>query len=314
MGVQEILTFIQEHLGIRPETAVRFFWTAAAVLSAILISGILGRVLRYRVEDIHRRYIGRKTISYITTFLLLIVLVRIWFGGLSGMVAYLGIVSAGLAIALQDPLTNLAGWLFITTRQPFVVGDRVQIGDHTGDVIDIRLLSFSLNEVGNWVAADQSTGRIIHLPNGWAFKQSIANYTQGFNFIWNEIPVVITFESNWEKAKQLLLDAAQRHTAIRSEEAAEQVKRAARKYLIFYQHLEPAVWTSVVDNGVRLTIRYLTAPRRRRTTEQEIWEDILDAFRKEQDIDFAYTTTRFYHNRTEGKPGAGGPPPAAEAP
>lgn len=303
-AVDAILTFLHNSMGLKPDMSMRLFWTLTVILSAMILRGLICRLFRYRIQDLTRRYIARKTITYIVTFAAMIALVRIWFGGFSGMAAYLGILSAGLAIALQDPLTNLAGWIFITTRKPFEVGDRIQVGDTAGDVIDIRLFNFSLIEIGNWVHADQSTGRIIHLPNGLIYKKPIMNYTQGFNFIWNELPVVVTFESNWSKAKQILLEAAQRHTAIRSEDAAEQVKRAARKFLIFYQHLEPAVWTSVVDNGVRLTIRYLTAPRRRRATEQEIWEDILEAFARESDIDFAYPTTRFFHNRGEGKPGA----------
>ena len=109
-------------------------------------------------------------------------------------------------------MTNLAGWVFIAIRKPFAVGDRIEIGDHTGDVIDMRLFQFTLVETGNWVDADQSTGRIIHIPNGWVFRQSTANYTAGFNFIWNEIPVTVTFESNWEKARDILSPRSLRPT------------------------------------------------------------------------------------------------------
>ena len=128
-----------------------------------------------------------KTLNYILGFIFFVATLVIWFGGLTGWSAYLGLVSAGLAIALQDPLVNLAGWIFISVRKPFVVGDRIEIGGHRGDVIDLRLFQFSLIEIGNWVDADQSTGRIIHIPNGWVFKQTTANYTAGFKFIWDEI-------------------------------------------------------------------------------------------------------------------------------
>jgi hypothetical protein len=77
------------------------------------------------------------------------------------MSTFLGLVAAGIAVALKDPLTNLAGWLFILWRRPFTAGDRVQIGEHKGDVIDLRLFRFTLLEIGNWVHADQSTGRLL---------------------------------------------------------------------------------------------------------------------------------------------------------
>jgi small-conductance mechanosensitive channel len=228
----------------------------------------------------------------------------IWFGNATGWAAYLGILSAGLAIALQDPVTNLAGWIFISIRKPFAVGDRIEIGDHTGDVIDMRLFQFTLVETGHWVDADQSTGRIIHIPNGWIFRQSTANYTAGFNFIWNELPIVVTFESNWEKAKELLTKVAEKHSILKGEVAQEQIRQAARKYMIYFQHLTPIVWTSVADNGVILTIRYICEPRRRRSSEGAMWEDVLRAFAGADDIDFAYPTTRFYNNVSEGKPEA----------
>ena len=105
----------------------------------------------------------------------------VWIEAIGQFGAFLGLLTAGLAIALKDPLTNIAGWIFILTRQPFKLGDRVQIGDQAGDVIDIRLFQFTLLEIGNWVNADQSTGRIIHVPNGTVFTQSQANYSTGFN-------------------------------------------------------------------------------------------------------------------------------------
>ena len=125
---------------------------------------------------------------------------RIWFG--HGIATYMGVLSAGLAIALRDPLANLAAWLFITVRKPFSVGDRISISEHAGDVIDQRLFSFSVVEIGKWVDADQGTGRIIHIPNGWVFKYSVQNHTQGFNFLWNELLLLVTLESNWKKAKK----------------------------------------------------------------------------------------------------------------
>jgi small-conductance mechanosensitive channel len=81
-------------------------------------------------------------------------------GSGGSVVTYLGLVSAALVIALQDPITNFVGWVFIISRRPFEIEDRIQIGEDAGDVIDIRFFQFSLNEIGNWVDADQSTGRI----------------------------------------------------------------------------------------------------------------------------------------------------------
>lgn len=298
-----LYSFAERYLGIPADTADKLVWTIAVVVLAVLVRRAIVWIVSRRVDEPARRYLAVKSVSSIVGFVALLVLMRVWLGGLTGVAAYLGLLSAGLAIALQDPLTNLAGWVFLAARKPFTVGDRIQIGDHAGDVIDLRLFAFSLVEIGNWVAADQSTGRILHIPNGLVFRQPVANYTQGFSFIWDEVPVTVTFESDWRQAKELLGAIAERHSVVRSEDAAAEVRRAASKYMIRYGHLTPIVWTSVVDHGVTLTLRYLTDPRRRRSARNAIWEEVLDAFGAAPEIDFAYPTQRFYNNLTEGKPG-----------
>jgi small-conductance mechanosensitive channel len=306
--------WIHTQFGLSPAAQERVAWTLVVLILYFAFRILASLVFDRRIPDISRRYIVHKTINYVLGAGLLLAILVVWFGNVTGWAAYLGILSAGLAIALQDPVTNLAGWIFIALRKPFVVGDRIEIGDHRGDVIDMRLFQFTIVEIGNWVSADQSTGRIIHIPNGWVFKNSTANYTQGFNFIWNELPVTVTFESNWEKAKEVLTEIAERHSILRSHEAQEQVRQAAKKYLILFKYLTPIVWTAVADVGVTLTVRYICDPRRRRSSETAIWEDVLRAFAENDDIDFAYPTTRFYDNLTEGKSGARAPAPGFPSP
>lgn len=281
----------------------KMFYTILAIVFFWLMQRLILIVLLRQRDDVQLQYRIRKTVAYITYPLAFLVIGRIWFAGFQAVSTYLGLLSAGLAIALQTPLVNLAGWAFILWRHPLKVGDRIQIGSDRGDVIDQRIFMFSLMEIGNWVDADQSTGRVIHIPNGKIFTEVLANYSQGFQYIWNEIPVLVTFESDWRKAKQLLDEIAQKHGASLSSSAAHKLREAAKKFMIFYSKLTPKVYTTVKDSGVMLTIRYLCDPRKRRGSEQEIWEEILDAFATHDNIDFAYPTQRFYHNAGEGKPG-----------
>ena len=183
------------------------------------------------------------------------------------------------------------------------MGDRIQVGDVAGDVVDLRIFQFSLIEIGNWVDADQSTGRIIHVPNGHVFTHVVSNYSSGFQFIWNEIPVLITFESNWKVAKQLLHDIADQHGIELTASAEKQIREASKQFLIFYSTLTPTVYTDVKDSGIMLTIRYICEPRKRRGSAQKMWEAILEAFSEHKDIDLAYPTVRYYDNAVEGKSG-----------
>lgn len=305
--IANIIEWIEKYTGLSDPTQVKLFKTLLAGLILSLLLLLTRRIIGWRVKSDERRYLANKTAGYVVGFVLTLIVWRIWLG--KGMAAYIGLLSAGLAIALKDPLTNLAGWFFISMRKPFAVGDRIEINNTQGDVIDQRPFAFSVVEIGNWVDADQSTGRIIHIPNGWTFIHAVANYTQGFNFVWNEIPVLLTFESNWQEAKVLLEEIATKHSAIKSEHAAKQVRRAANKYLIHFNHLTPIVWTDVKASGVLLTMRYLCEPRRRRGTASAIWEDVLNAFAKHPDIALAYPTQRFYTAPSETPPS---PPATAE--
>src|SRR5690606_30758114 len=107
-------------------------------------------------------------------------------------------------IALRDPLMCVAGWLFLLVRRPYSVGDRIEIQGQIGDVIDIRMFQTYMLEVGGWLQGEQATGRISMVPNSIVFSSSVANYTQGFDFIWDEMVVRLSFESDWRRAKTLL--------------------------------------------------------------------------------------------------------------
>ena len=277
--------------------------TIFIILVLILIRVVLARIIDKQVEQTASRYRWRKNINYTLVFIGLLLIGRTWIEALGSLATFLGLLSAGLAIALRDPVTDIAGWIFLVWRKPFQLGDRIEIGNHKGDVIDIRFFKFTILEIGNWVQADQSTGRVIHISNHLVFSESIANYTSDFEFIWNEIEVVFTFESDWKRAKQILEEITENHLLDYVSDAEQQIKRASKSYLIHYRNLTPIVYTDVVDDGIKLTIRHLSNPRRRRGINQIIWEDILEAIAKEDNIDFAYKTVRIYQNQIEGKPG-----------
>jgi small-conductance mechanosensitive channel len=297
-----VADFFQESLGLAPEIQNKILLTIfILIVLGILRYAILKIVFRF-TEDPKNRYTWKRTVSFAIGVLSVILILSVWIKAIGQLGAFLGLLSAGIAIALKDPLTNIAGWLFILVRKPFSIGDRVQIGQHAGDIIDIRLFQFSLLEIGNWVDADQSTGRIIHLPNGKVFMEAQANYSAGFQFIWNEIKILVTFESDWKKTKVLLQEIINKFAESTSASAEKKIREASKKYMIFYQYLTPIVYTKVLDSGVLLTVRYICDPRKRRSTENNIWEEVLDMVDQHADIEFAYPTTRFYtQNEGEGQ-------------
>jgi small-conductance mechanosensitive channel len=292
---------VETWLGIPPSVTEGLLATTLVLLTYLALGRLGRRIVSRVVGDPSLRFQVNKGVGYFFGVVASVIVLKIWVHGVTGLATYLGLLSAGLAIALQDPVANFAGWIFIVVRRPFGVGDRVQIGQHTGDVVDIRPFQFVMMEVGNWVRADQSTGRIIRVPNALVFKNPVANYDEAFGYVWNELEVLVTMESDWKAAKEALHRIVNEHTEKLTPDVTQRIRLAADRLHIKFGKLTPVVWTSVADSGVRLTIRYLCKPRERRSSASEIWESILEAFAKMPAVDFAYPTTRYFDHALEGK-------------
>ncbi len=283
------------------------FLSLVVVIGMLAVRYALRRFVASRTKDAGLRYRWYKVIGYLTWILLALLIVIIWLDGFGNMATIIAIIGAGLAIALRDPIVDLGGWLYITWRRPLQVGQRVGIDGVRGDVVDIGPFVFSLMEVGDGISGPrQSTGRIVQVPNAYIFTHKLVNENLAFEFVWHEIPVVVTFESDWQRAKFMLEEIVHRHAGEFAPAAEMQLSKSTDKYMLKAGALEPTIYTRAVDIGVELTMRFLCGVRQPRVLEHVIWEDVLIAFASEPTIDFAYPTTRFYDNRTEGKPGAGG--------
>lgn len=285
-----------------PDFHARFLLTVLIVALLWLLRRLLVTAVERLDPNPAHHYHLRKLSAYGATLLGFLLLGLVWFEQFRSISTFLGLLSAGLAIALKDLVLGFAGWLFILLRKPFELGDRIEIGGLRGDVIDIRLFKFTLMEVGNWVAAEQSTGRVIHVPNGQVLSGVMMNYSRGFAYLWHELPILVTFESDWRRAKEILTEIVNDKAGHLAEAAAQELKMASRRYLLHYRQLTPIVYTKIADSGVLLTLRYLSPPRGRRSLEQAICEAILDRFHESPRIDLAYPTQRFYEHVREGKP------------
>jgi small-conductance mechanosensitive channel len=267
----------------------------ASVLLVLVLVGlwiVIVRVITRRMDDTANRYLTRKVTSYVLAIIGLIGLIGLWIGEVGELGTFLGLVGGGIAIALSDLLKNIAGWFYIVMRRPYRVDDRIEVDGVRGDVIDIRLFRTTLLEIGNWVDADQSTGRIVHVPNSKSLTNSVYNATEAFNYLWHELPMLVTFESDWRRAESMLLAAVEAAAGHTVDEAAHRIRRASRSYKIRYTHLTPTVYVSVRDSGILLTGRLLVDVRRRRAVEQQVWRHLLDEIAGEPRVELAYPTER----------------------
>jgi small-conductance mechanosensitive channel len=289
--------WLNEVIGIEASLGTKLVASLITVAVVLLARWLLLRAVVRRVDDTEVLFRVRKGSTYAATVILVVAFARIWVDAFGDVATFLGLLSAGIAIALADVFLNLAGWVYIMLRRPFKIGDRVEIGEHAGDVIDIRLFRFTLLEIGNWVDADQSTGRILHVPNGLLFRSTMANYTEAFHHIWHEIPVLVTFESDRRLARRMIEHAMRDNVPDVEHKAGSRIRETARNYHIKIGALTPIVYLTVHDSGVLLTARFLCDARNQRGITERIWEAILDGLDREPAVELAYPTVRtFLHD------------------
>ncbi len=212
--------------------------------------------------------------------------------GLLGLTAgFLGMI---LGWSLQQPVTGIAAWIMIVLKKPFKIGDRVIIAGITGDVTSITLTHVILNQVGGSIAGEERSGRGILIPNAILFQNIIVNYTLEQEYMLDEVPVRITFDSDWEKAKKILLESAE---SVTSEVVTDNAQ-------------EPFIRCEFLDWGVLVRLRYLTIPARRQEISTLIIEKILQKVKSEYpSIKFAMPSSNVKYKQE--RPGDEVFPPAA---
>ncbi len=263
--------------------------TFLIIFSLWIIHIVINRIVAKQTENVKVRYTWRQASLYTTLALGIFLVGRQWILGLHSILTVLGLIAAGLTIAHKEMLLNLAGWGTNFWRGVFTEGDRIQIGSHQGDVVATGILYFTLLEIGNWSGGDQSTGRIIKVPNSLIHIEPIINYTKSFPYIWNEVSVIITPKSDWKRAESLLLEIGNAHIG-EIVTKAEQALKHLKNEVIVFKTLTPSVYIKLNQSkpaGIELTLRYLCKPRQRRNTEQNIYRSVLEKFQQNQ-INLSY--------------------------
>jgi len=275
---------------LQNDLIVDILLTVAVIFAAFVVVRISHRLSSRYFDSPERVYRSTKSVRRLVVFLAVVSITLVWSPGFGDLLTVLTLIGAGMAIALREVLLSIGGWARITFMSSYKEGDRIEINGVAGDVIDIRVLRTSLMEIGGWVDADQSTGRIVHVPNSWIFLYPLYNYTRSFKFIWNEIPVTVTFRSDWRAARDIMMKYAEESAAIVEQQARQEIQQISREFLIHYSILTPFVYVRIVEDGVLLTLRYLCEARKRRGSEHALNLMMLDDFRAHPDIELAHRT------------------------
>lgn len=246
------------------------------IIALFVIKAVLTRPVKAYVYK--RALKHENAANFMTTWKFVWFAIIMIFGviSLSGSVKTLGISVGFLGMllgwSLQAPVTGIAAWLMLILKRPFRIGQRVIIAGVKGDVVDITLTHVILNQVGGTVAGEERSGRGILIPNAILFSQTITNYTFEVEYILSEVPVRITFQSDWDEAEQILLNAAK-------QVAADGIKETGE---------EPFVRAELIDAGVLMRLRYKTRPEDYAENVNDIVKIIHAEFKKSDKVEFCY--------------------------
>jgi len=239
--------------------AVVVLLLAIAKVADVYLIGSIGSVVsRYNLRRIARLLLG---------LLLLFTVISIVFQNWYTTLVSIGLFSLVFGLAVQTPMTSFLGWIYILVRAPYRVGDRVKIGDATGDVIDVSYLDTTLWEFGggDLLSTDHPTGRIIKFPNSKVLSSTVYNYSWPvFPYVWNEIKFTVAYESDLE----FISETMQR---IAAEEVGERMMKQVRVFReILAQtpvdQLEVREYPSVLfrvnsNTWLDAIVRYLVPPK-----------------------------------------------------
>lgn len=282
-------------VGVNPQNGKKLLYSLAFIIIVALASRLAraaARALLYGRANETARFWTRQAISLTAAILLLLGLLSIWFDDPTRLATGLGLASAGVAFALQRVITSIAGYLVILRGKTFNVGDRISMGGVRGDVIALGFIQTTLMEMGQppsvqdatppiWVKSRQYTGRVVTVTNDQIFSEPVYNYTRDFPYLWEEMMIPISYDTDAARVEQILLDCADHHTVHIGEMSREALEAMQRRYFVHEADLEARVYYRLTDNWLELTVRFVVTEHGIRDIKDAMSRDILAAFKGE---------------------------------
>ena len=281
-----ILWFVQ--LEFTSSYLTKTFYTSLALLIIYtVIKVIFEQIIAKRIREPKTRYSMKRIASILSVLTFIAAAIAIWVDNLQALLVSYGILAAGAAVALQDVFKNFAGSLVIFTTGTYHVGDRIEINSKIGDVIDIGIFYTTLLETNEWVNGDQATGRLSIIPNSLVLSGVVNNYTKDHPYIWDEISIPVTYDSDWREALTIIarvIDAETKEVTAKSEVS---VSKLSDKYYLPQKSTEPTVFATLTDNWINMNIRYIAEVRQRRIMKDRLNRTLLTELEKVDNIKIA---------------------------
>jgi small-conductance mechanosensitive channel len=229
-----------------------------------------------------------RLIRFLSVLIAVLIVVTFLFANWYTAAVSLGLFSLILGFALQTPISSLIGWFYIIIRTPYRIGDRIQVGDFTGDVVEISYLDTTLWEFhGDYLTNDVPSGRLIRFPNTLVLQSEVYNYSwRKFPFIWNEIPFHIAYESDLDYVENTIRNTAKNELGSEMAESIKRFKELLQQTPV--DELEVKEYPFVVfrinaNTWIEVSVTYLVNPKQASAVRSRLIKSIVKELLKEPD-------------------------------
>ena len=255
--------------------------TSLVVIFIFRILKVLGKKVIQKITTGRREFVSNQAYQVTLNILEILVFIFLFDDYIKGLMTFISVISAAMTIALRDFILNFFCGIYIKFKKPFKVEDRIQIEDTKGDVMSISVFSFEILEVSTKEDNGQSTGIVIHYPNSIIVSKPVKNINKGFKYIWDEIVVKISLESDLENDKKEIYKIVNSLDTIKSipKKMKNLITDVNTTNRIYFNKFDPIIYTKIVDDHVELNVRFLMHPKKARYIESVIWDKIYLAYK-----------------------------------
>ena len=280
--IGELSEYMGKDTGINDEYIKLTIYTILAFLFFDLLKLIIRKIYSELPVSDKKKYYRNRKIKITLTVCAWIAVVLIWKEQIQSLMTVISFVSAAVTIALREIIFNFFAGIYISAKKVIDIEDRIEIKGIKGDVIAIHSLGFEMLEVADGSEYEQSTGKIVHIPNSAIFNEPIKNFTKAFKYIWDEIKINIDIDSDLESAKSLLINILEGNEILKEipKKMENQVDDVTVEYRIYYNNLGPIIYTRIVDSHIELSLRYLVHPKKIRIVQDSVYQRVLEEYNK----------------------------------
>ena len=280
--LEEFSEYVGRDTGINKEYIHLTILTIFAVLFFDLIKLATRKIYSQLPVSDKKKYFRNRKIKISLTIICWLIVILIWKEQIKSLITLISFVSAAVTIALREIIFNFFAGIYINAKKIFEIEDRIEIKGIKGDVITMHSLGFEMLEIADGNEYEQSTGKIVHIPNSAVFSEPTKNFTKAFKYIWDEIKINIELDSDVEETKSYIYNILKNIEILKEipEKMENQVDDVTVQYRIYYNKLEPIIYTRIDESHIELSLRYLVHPKKIRIVQNEIYLKVLEEYNK----------------------------------